>query len=280
MEPIGLLVFIGVAFLIGYSLLRGLATGVGGLAPRAFKSYRLLAKRYQGKYEPRGISDTPTVSFSHNGSNVRVGLAPTVQGQPNTPRTRVVARFPKGVPFRMELVPQGRVTSRQPPKGTRAVLLDDPSFDKFYVLHANDPEVARDVFRADARRAIENLRRMAPPVGMLISISPERMLTQVDRNLAPQAELLNLAVRESLVLHDAVRSSIEARLAEGVTIQVVGAPEDGSGPPLCRVCGESIDDHVKRVVCAGCKTPHHADCWEFAGGCSVFGCQSKRAAAV
>jgi len=42
----------------------------------------------------------------------------------------------------------------------------------------------------------------------------------------------------------------------------------------CRICGEQI--YFSRVMCSDCDTPHHLDCWEYNGCCSVYGCGSKR----
>jgi hypothetical protein len=42
---------------------------------------------------------------------------------------------------------------------------------------------------------------------------------------------------------------------------------------LCGVCGEAIVG--ERTLCARCSTPHHSDCWRYAGGCTVFACQGK-----
>ena len=110
-----------------------------------YRAYRNLAALYHGRYESRGLSDPPTVSFVHNGSTVRVGLAPTIAGQPEQiPRTRVVARFGKGIPFRLELAPLCRPAPPQPPRGTRPVRVQEPSFDRTYIVQANDHEMARD----------------------------------------------------------------------------------------------------------------------------------------
>ena len=40
---------------------------------------------------------------------------------------------------------------------------------------------------------------------------------------------------------------------------------------LCPVCGTSIESNP--FYCARCETPHHQDCWEYLGGCAVFGCE-------
>jgi hypothetical protein len=234
-----------------------------------------LASKYGGRYESRGLADPPTVSFSHGGSSVRVGLAPTIAGQASNPRTRVVTRFAQGLPLRLELMPNGRPAPVQPPKGTRPVRSVHLEFDRGYRVQANDPDMAREFLNLPTvRSAVEALRRLAPPSGTLISINPERMLVQVDRNLGAQAPLLEQIVRAALILHDGLQASVAARLSAGIEIMEVGAaPAEESGPPVCEVCGDSIVG--LHVVCVACKTPCHRDCWTFIGGCSIFGCASK-----
>lgn len=267
--------YLGIIILSFYVVVRLFATGAAWLAGTRFRAYRQLAQRYRGKYESRGLSDPPTVSFSHNGSHVRVGLAPTVPGQTLPPRTRVVARFARGLPFRMELAPVSRPAPTQAPKGTRIVRVGDEHFDRGFVTQANDADIARSFLGPPVRWAIENLRRMNPPSGMLVSINPERLLVQVDRNLGLSPEALEFAVREALEVHDQLMTSVSARLAEGIAIVGVGTTSvEEDGPPTCKVCGEPITD--ARVLCTSCRTPHHKDCWQFVGGCSIFGCQGKQ----
>jgi len=43
----------------------------------------------------------------------------------------------------------------------------------------------------------------------------------------------------------------------------------------CQVCGASLGQG-QVVYCVGCATPHHDDCWAYAGGCSTFACQERR----
>lgn len=270
------LVYLGLFVLVLYLVVRFGSKLLAGMAGSRHKAYRMLALRYGGRYETRGLVDPPTVSFGHHGSNVRVGLAPIVAGVTSPPRTRVVARFARGLPFRLELLPFGRAGPAQPPKGTRTVRSGHADFDRSYVIMANDPEMAREFLNPfNVRQAIESLRRLAPPVGMLVSINPERLLVQVDRNLGTHVQLLDFAVRDSLILHDWLQASVASRLAEGIEIVGVGpaAPED-AGPPICEVCGDPIQG--LHVLCALCRTPCHRDCWTFIGGCSTFGCPSKQ----
>ncbi len=257
-----------------YFVVRMAATASAFLSGRRFRAYRQLAARYRGKYESRGLAEPPTVSFSYNGSSVRVGLAPVVAGQTMAPRTRVVARFARGLPFRMELAPVARPSPAQAPKGTRVVRLGNTAFDRAYVVQANDAEMACEFLSPTVQWSIDNLQRLAPPGGILLSINPERMLVQVDRNLGQSSEGLSAAVREALIIHDGLQVGVSARLSQGVAIVAVGPADTAdAGLPLCKVCGETIVD--PEVICATCRTPHHRDCWEFVGACSIYGCNGK-----
>lgn len=42
----------------------------------------------------------------------------------------------------------------------------------------------------------------------------------------------------------------------------------------CPVCGEAVDP-ATAIACTDCSSPHHPDCWEYQGGCSMFGCGSQ-----
>ncbi|QDV32676.1 RING finger protein [Tautonia plasticadhaerens] len=272
------LLVVGIIVLILYAAVRLISAIGSGLSGARYRAYRALASRYRGRYEHRGLVDPPTVSFGHHGSSVRVGLAPVVAGQPSVPRTRVVARFGTGLPFRLELFPVQRPSPKQTPRGTRLVRLGDPVFDRQYVVRANDPEIARELIDTQAARsAIEGLRKLAPPAGMLVSVSPERLLVQIDRNLGQSVASLDAAVREALALHDLLRLSVAARMAEGISIVDEPASDPlEAGPATCKVCNEAIGPDEDRVLCASCRTPHHRDCWSFVGACSIYGCQGKR----
>ena len=42
---------------------------------------------------------------------------------------------------------------------------------------------------------------------------------------------------------------------------------------LCPYCQGPISDSEESIVCTGCETPHHKDCYEENNGCTVFGCK-------
>lgn len=46
-------------------------------------------------------------------------------------------------------------------------------------------------------------------------------------------------------------------------------PSDSS----CPVCACAMDDGESLHICDDCETPHHSDCWDYSGGCAIFGCR-------
>lgn len=54
------------------------------------------------------------------------------------------------------------------------------------------------------------------------------------------------------------------------TVPAVAAGQAG---PRCPVCATGFEGRIRR--CERCSTPHHGDCWDYAGGCAVFGCASR-----
>jgi hypothetical protein len=48
---------------------------------------------------------------------------------------------------------------------------------------------------------------------------------------------------------------------------------EGEEDIKCGVCGQSV--YFNKVLCSSCDTPHHLDCWEYNGVCSVYGCGSR-----
>lgn len=44
--------------------------------------------------------------------------------------------------------------------------------------------------------------------------------------------------------------------------------------PVCPYCRVAIDpSQDEQTICEGCDTPHHRDCFQENGGCTVFGCR-------
>ncbi|MDG3005691.1 RING finger protein [Paludisphaera mucosa] len=262
--------------LVAYGVIRFLARAIAWASGSRYRAFRRLASRFGGRYETRGLSDSPIVSFPQGEDVVRVGLAPASARRAGVISTRVVVRFRNGIPFRLDLAAFDSPLIRMAAKGTQPVRLGDREFDGAFAVRANDPDMARDFLGPQSRRSLQGLQRLAPPGGLSLAISPERMLVQIDRNLSEDDDALFAAVAETLTIYRMLREGVRRRISEGVTlIEGDGRADEAEGPPVCKVCGELVADGVPVVVCAKCGAPHHRDCWEFVGWCSIYGCGGK-----
>ena len=171
-----------------------------------------------------------------------------------SPRTRVVARFRSGIPFRLELAPVSRPAPTQPPKGTQRVKVGDQHFDRAYVVQANDAEMARDFLNPLVRQAVTSLQRLVHEGGMLVSINPERLLVQIDRNLGQTTEALCQAVSEALAIHDGLQLGVSRRMKQG--IEIVSNPDRAAGESGTACLQGVRRGHRRRTCCHLLELPH------------------------
>jgi hypothetical protein len=129
-----------------------------------------------------------------------------------------------------------------------------------YLVSTNDVEAAASFLDADARARIERLDGVHSG-SFLLEARPGTMIVRAAHRFGEDQRLRDFA-------NGAVRIAqhLRARL-EGVHV-VATASREGS----CRVCGCPLDGPI--VGCVKCRTPHHADCWEYSGVCSVYACGS------
>lgn len=261
--------------LLAYGSLRLTIKAVAWATGSRYHAFRRLAARFNGRYEARGLADSPIVSFPQGDDLVRVGLAPASARKAGVISTRVVVRFRRGIPFRLDLLPADSPTLRQVVRGLQPVRVGDREFDGAFAVRANDPEMARDFLDPGTRWAVQGLQRLVRPGGLALAVSPERLLVQIDRDLSDDPDALFAAVAETLTIHEGLRAGVRRRISEGVKlIEGDGGPDPEDGPPVCKVCGEAVVEGPM-VACEKCGAPHHRDCWEFVGWCSIYGCGGK-----
>jgi hypothetical protein len=86
----------------------------------------------------------------------------------------------------------------------------------------------------------------------------------------PGPEAGNLVRFAVLCLKLAQHAKVAAEQTGGV--RVVGMESSFTGQ--CQICGADLEGRLVR--CLRCSTPHHADCWEYTGVCSTYGCGEKK----
>ena len=193
------LLILGLIVLSIYVFIRLMSNFSAWMTGARYRAYRQLASRYHGRYETRGLSDPPTVSFTHNGATRPGGPGADDHGtaRPDSahPRRRAVQQ--------RHTVSHG-TGAGQPPCPSPATARElAPSWRATrnsicgFVVRANDIEMARDFLCPPVRRTVASLQQVVHPGGMLVSINPERMLVQIDRNLGFERGIPLLGCQES-----------------------------------------------------------------------------------
>jgi len=260
------------ATFIGILVLFALLVGFGGRGKtrsrRLYATYQRLALHYGGTCQRSGWFTYPNAHFTYRSAHVSVrvtnyGPHRVRQG----PMTLVVIQWPD-FGFRCEVVYPRLAPRISPQHGLRDCVVGSAEFDRRYTIRATDPVITTSLLNETAQWQIDSLRRIPVDGPLRIDFGFGNVQISKGRAIRQFADLLDF-VQQSLDLYD------QLMLAGSRGIEFV---EEGTFQPLgevkCQVCGEQIQDDL--VFCRRCKTPHHRECWQYTGMCSVFACGETR----
>jgi hypothetical protein len=145
-------------------------------------------------------------------------------------------------------------------RGKVARELDDRTLPGYWLCSSN-LGAAAEFLSPRVRRVLDDLGRKKNPrvtIGESFAVRGE-----------PGPEARDLVRFASLCLQLAQHARVFAERDTGIRILETPGPSAG----LCQICGADLGGEV--VACTLCATPHHRDCWEYAGVCSTYGCGGK-----
>ncbi len=222
-----------------------------------------VAAKLGGRREGGGILEEPEIHFRLEGRRAILGFHAGSKHEPAF--TRVTVELGGRSPGTFRLSPQGFGAVLAKLFGAQDLEVGDPAFDGEYVIKANPPSLATEIFRPDRRRdVIRTVRRIAEHASPLVELTGSTLTVQTRAKLDRGDCLLDLvkAAGDFLGFVFAAPSGIE---------WVEGTP---TSPGRCQVCGSELLERVVR--CASCRTPHHRECWDYARECSTFACRERR----
>jgi hypothetical protein len=249
-------------FLVLFLIVTGSAARAQTRRARRRRAYQQLARGFAGAYLPGGVFGRASAMLRYGDTRAWVREA-SGRGPLSGRCTEIAIDWPHGA-LRCEIMPKTRGIAPTVHWGWGEISTGDREFDSRYLVRGRDPEEVREIFREGVRWNIEKLRSLFDDDSVYILIQRARILVQKPKPLR-RYEDLHEFTRCALDLFD------QAMLTRANGIEFVAEDEvQPLGEVICKVCGERIVDEM--VFCRRCKTPHHADCWHFAGACSVYGC--------
>lgn len=259
-----LLIFFGLLVFTTFAI-RAAAGGESG--GRRRRSYQQTAQQFSGRFVPGGFFGQPSVRFRY-GSTFAVLTEASPLGPHAGRCTQLRINWPD-IHFRIEITchanTQDLVESSNLPK----IESGDREFDRRAVVRGHNEKAVRRFLSDGVRWQIARLMELSDEEHLYIAIGGGLLVVQKPRPIR-SFPALKVFVERTLELYD------QAMITQAVGIVFI---ENGEAVALehviCKVCGEEIEGH-EMVYCNRCKTPHHGECWEYAGACSVYGCLEKQ----
>jgi hypothetical protein len=253
-----------------FLVLTAILTAVASLGSRARgRSRRLnplcrrLAQQRNGAFISGGWFGQRRVRFRHR--SARVLLRPYAGGGADHAQIEIDWPDPR---FRLEIAPRRNGPPAGASRGLQEIETGSERFDRKYVVHGDEAEDVRAFLSNGVQWQIERLHYLLGAADLRVMADRGRLNVRKEGPLRSFDELQDFTDL-SLDLYD------QAMLTRAVGIEFLD--EDSAqlvSQAICQVCGEDIGDDM--VVCRRCKTPHHLDCWQYSGGCSVYGCRGTR----
>jgi len=229
-----------------------------------------VARRWDGYVESNGPLASPDGYLKIDGAIAR--LYYTHQGK-NRRYTHLKMPFPDKA-FRVEIHAQNLMEHMRRLLGMEDIEIGSPQFDDAFVINGNSPKAIREYLTADVQTAIFELARFSTVFSIDLHLSIQGGILQITKHagLSSVGELTRFVALCEMAYHTLAyssRSGIE--FITPVATQSVSVQAEDT---QCQVCGEPLVNKI--VYCTSCKTPHHADCWEYFGSCAVYGCGQRK----
>jgi hypothetical protein len=149
--------------------------------------------------------------------------------------------------------------------GGQDLTIGDKTFDALYVVKAAPASLATAVFGGPRReRLIASIRAAGRYLSPVFDLSRDTLRVQT----------AELEVSRGLL----ERMVAAGRELTGAILAVKGSQllwDEPGVPPnaRCPVCGSPM--RAALTTCRECRTPHHHECWLYAGGCSTYACGQR-----
>ncbi len=223
------------------------------------------AARRTGGRVVRTLSQVPVLRFRWDGIDANLRSYPG--GSLAPPHTRI--HFAWRPPAPMWLEPERGPHRRTPARArVRDIRIGDRDFDRMFLIHGPSEEWIRTALDEHARLALLNLARHHRDAEWVTSLNLQGgasgvSLQVADDLVAEGPAALRLFLEHAMVVLEVFRTRSSAGLEVVTREEVVSCG-------TCPVCGDPITEPVSQ--CTDCRTPHHADCWEYFGGCAIYAC--------
>ncbi|MDA1050076.1 MAG: hypothetical protein O3C40_06300 [Planctomycetota bacterium] len=258
-----LLVFFALLAFATFTI-RAAAGGESGGERR--RSYQQVARQFSGRFTPGGFFGQPNVRLRY-GETFAVLTEAASRGPHPGRCTELKINWPD-TRFRAEIACSQDAERSTAFDTLTTIESGDVEFGSRFVVCGNDRQELRRFLSDGVRWQITRLSRLSRDGQLYIAVGRGHLCIQKLQPFRSSAAL-QVFIELFFDLYD------QAMMTRAVGIEFIENSEAATlEHVICKVCGEEIEGH-EMVYCQRCKTPHHGDCWQYSGSCSVYGCLEK-----
>lgn len=222
------------------------------------------ARRFQGTAVTSFWSE-PRIDLAVEGVSATVAFT---GGKNSSAWTRL--RFDWTPPGLLRIKPEGFFASIRKAFGAEDIETGDASFDSAFLVQGSPREWVLEVLNAEVRSALLRAANLGAGSfggsGGTLEAGPSGVTLTRWKNLVGDRELLAGFMESGISLFSGLRHPASR------DIKIVSAKESAA-EGRCPVCDHPLESNV--LHCGSCRTPHHADCWTYFGGCAIFACARR-----
>lgn len=257
-----LLAFLLLGGLLITLIVVGLIRSAG--AGRSDQAYRRLAERYAGTFVSGGWFQRRSVAFRYGQEQTPVSVYTSRRN--GRSYTYIDIDWPDPN-LHCEVLSRWAYVPNQHEFRNLQEILSGRDFDREFVVLHHRPQEADGLLTDGVRWHVERLRSCLGDNFVHVAFR-QGSLRLIKQEQARSFDQLDDLVRAALSLFDQAmltkREGIE--FCDDGQVQLVTEA-------VCQVCGEDILTDM--VFCRRCRTPHHLECWQYVGVCSIYGCQER-----
>lgn len=144
------------------------------------------------------------------------------------------------------------------------VFAGDRGFDADYVVRSRPESLGAKLFLPERRGpAMLALRRLNHCPGFLVSVRGSFLQVSIDE----MWDDVDVGLALARTAEDLVRFLFDLDVERGIEWGVLMERLTGR----CPICTTALAEPLVR--CGRCRSPHHRECWDYAGRCAVYGCE-------
>jgi hypothetical protein len=225
--------------------------------------FQQLAKQFAGSYVAGGLFSPPKVRLRY-GETAAVVSECRAHGREHHPALQVRVAWPH-THMCCEVFAAENHRHAEMRYSWPRIPVEHTELPINYVLTGFDEKGIRQLLSAGVCWQLERLRRLGHRHRLYVLILDGQIVVQKPWT-RPRGDEPAKFVQGVLELYD------QCMLATVSGIEFLHTEQAQTlDHATCKICGETMTEEL--VYCRRCKTPHHQECWEYTGVCSVFGCR-------